>query len=258
MAQLSPDRLDAQLETCTAQFADLVSASDPGLHIPTCPDWTLRQLATHVGRAHRWAAEIVRTRAVEGIPFREVPDGAYPAEPAERDAWLRAGARRLTDAAGEAGTDIVWSFVGAVPATFWTRRMAHETLVHLADAQLAAGQQPAMDPAAAADAIDEWLSVMSGPNPGSADDRAAAMPVDAVMHVHATDDGLDGGEWQIRNTAGGIVVSAGGHGSGDVGLSGPAQSLLLVLMGRLPQADPGVSVHGDGGILAAWLDVTRF
>jgi uncharacterized protein (TIGR03083 family) len=257
MAQLSPDRLDAQLETCTAQFADLISASDPGLPIPTCPEWIMRQLATHVGRAHRWAAEIVRTRAAEGIPFREVPDGAYPAEPSERDAWLRAGAPRLTEAAGQVGGDIVWSFVGAVPATFWTRRMAHETLVHLADAQFAAGQQPAMDRASAADAIDEWVSVMSGPNPGAPDDRARAMPEGAVMHLHATDDGLEGGEWLIRNTAGGIVVSAG-HGSGDVALTGPAQSLLLVLMGRLPQADPAVTVYGDGSILAAWLDVTRF
>ena len=135
--------------------------------------------------------------------------------------------------------------------------MAAETLVHLADAQLAAGQVPAMDPDLAADAIDEWVGVMSGPNPGSPDDRAAALPAGALLHLHATDDDLDGGEWLIRNTAAGIVVEPG-HGKGDAALTGPAQSLLLVLMRRLPPSDPPVILHGDEGVLTAWLGSTPF
>jgi hypothetical protein len=39
----------------------------------------------------------------------------------------------------EADSYLVWSFTGPTPASFWIRRMAHETLVHQADAQLAAG-----------------------------------------------------------------------------------------------------------------------
>ena len=47
-----------------------------------------------------------------------------------------------------------------------------------------------MDPDLAADAIDEWVGVMSGPNPGQPDARAAALPAGAVLHLHATDPGL--------------------------------------------------------------------
>jgi uncharacterized protein (TIGR03083 family) len=227
------------------------------LHIPTCPEWTLRQLATHLGRTHRWAAEIVRTRSAEVIPFRAVPDGALPADPPQQGPWLRAGARLLADSARDAGGEVVWSFLGPVPAGFWSRRMAAETLVHLADAQLAAGQVPGMDPELAADAIDEWLGPLSGPNPGRPDDRAAALPAGAVLHLHATDDGLADGEWLIRNTPDGIVVEPG-HGKGDAALTGPAQSLLLVLMRRLPPADPSVTLYGNPEILTAWLDTTPF
>lgn len=253
---LSTDAYYAQIETGAAALAGLLNSNGPDLHIPTCPDWTLRQLATHVGRAHRWAAEIVRTRAAEPVPFREVPDGALPADPAQREPWLRAGARLLTESVQAAGAEPVWSFVGTVPPRFWARRMSHETLMHLADAQIAAGQPIAMDPVVAADAIDEWLAILSGPNPGQPDERARALPADAVLHVHAT-DAEGNGEWLIRNTAGGIVVEAG-HGKGDAALTGPAQSLLLVLMRRLPPADPSVTLHGDPAILTAWLDSTPF
>ena len=257
MTQLSPDRHYRQIESGAAALAALLDAHGPDLRIPTCPEWTLRQLATHVGRAHRWAAQIVATRAAEVIPFRSVPDGAMPAEPPQRARWQRAGAELLTGACQSAGDELVWSFVGPVPATFWSRRMAAETLVHLADAQLAAGLQPAMDPELAADAIDEWVGVLSGPNPGSPDDRAAALPAAAVLHVHATDNGLSGGEWLIRNTPAGIVVESG-HAKGDAALTGPAQSLLLVLMRLLPPADASVTLHGDTGIVTTWLESTPF
>jgi uncharacterized protein (TIGR03083 family) len=255
--QLSTDSYYAQIETGTAALADLLDSNSPDLHIPTCPDWTLRQLATHVGRAHRWAAEIVRTRSAEPISFREVPDGALPGDPAQRGPWLRAGARLLVESVHACGGERVWSFLGAVPADFWARRMSHETLVHLADAQIAAGQPIAMDPVVAADAVDEWLAMMSGPNPGQPDERARALPAGAVLHVHATDAMAGNGEWLVRNAADGIVVEPG-HAKGDAALTGPAQSLLLVMLRRLPPTDPSVTRYGDPAILTAWLDSTPF
>src|SRR6201986_4178791 len=116
MAQLSPDRYFAEIEASTAGLAEILAEHDQSLPIPTCPEWTLRQLVTHVGRAHRWAAEITRTRAAALIPFREVPDGKLPDDRAEQLAWLRAGAGRLVDAVREAGSDLVWSFSGPTTA----------------------------------------------------------------------------------------------------------------------------------------------
>ncbi len=260
MPPLSADRYVAEIEAGTAGLAEIVAEHDQGMPIPTCPEWTLRQLVTHVGRAHRWAAEITRTRSAEFIPFREVPDGKLPADPAAQRAWLRAGAARVVGAVRAAGSDLVWSFAGPVPAGFWLRRMAHETLVHRADAQLAAGgePEPVIDAEVAADAIDEWLMLLAGGIVGDAGERARALPAGAGLHVHATDDGLGGrGEWMIRHEGGGLTVEPG-HGKGDAALAGPAASLLLVLMRRRPVPDPAVTVHGDGAVVAGWLAGTAF
>jgi len=259
MPQLTADSYFAEVEASTAGLAEILAEHDQSLPIPTCPEWKLRQLVTHVGRAHRWAAEITRTRSDSFIPFREVPDGKLPDDCAERQAWLRAGAARIIDAVRDAGSDLVWSFAGPAPAGYWIRRMAHETLVHRADAQLAAGAEPepVIDPEVAADAIDEWLTLLARGILGNADGQARALPAGAVLHVHAADDGLGGGEWMIRHDAGGLTVEPG-HGKGDAALTGPAASLLLVLMRRRPVSDPAVAVYGDGAVVDRWLANTAF
>ena len=37
-----------------------------GAVVPTCPGWTVADLAKHTGIIHRWATEIVATRAPRG------------------------------------------------------------------------------------------------------------------------------------------------------------------------------------------------
>src|SRR5215471_6583608 len=251
MPQLNADRYAAEIEASTAGLAEILADYDQSLPIPTCPEWTLRQLVTHVGRAHRWAAEITRTRSDAVIPFRAVPDGKLPDDRAGQCAWLRAGAARIVDAVREAGSDLVWTFTGPAPAGFWIRRMAHETLVHRADAQLAAGAEPepVIEGEIAADAIDEWLMLLTGGVLGNAGVRTKALPAGAGLHIHATDDGLGGrGEWVIRNDAGGLTVEPG-HGKGDAALTGPAVSLLLVLMRRRPVSGTAVTVYGDSAVV---------
>ena len=260
MTQLNADRYAVEIEASTAGLAEILAGHDQSLPIPTCPEWTLRQLVTHVGRAHRWAAEITRTRSAKPIPFREVPDGKLPDDRAEQCAWLRAGAARIVDAVREAGSALVWSFTGPTPAVFWLRRMAHETLVHRADAQLAAcaEPEPVIDAEIAADAIDEWLTLLTGGVLGSAGERTKLLPAGAGLHIHAADDGLGGrGEWMVRHSTGGLTVEPG-HGKGDAALTGPAASLLLVLMRRRPVPDPAVTVYGDSAVVDGWLASTAF
>jgi uncharacterized protein (TIGR03083 family) len=256
--QLTAEHYYAQIESSTAVIAGLVDGGDLTRPIPTCPEWTLRQLATHVGRAHRWAAQIASTRSAEFIPFRSVADGRFPDDPAEHAAWLTAGAERAVAAIQEAGEDPVWAFGELAPASFWGRRMCHETLVHQADAQLAAGTKPDIEPQVAADAIDEWLTILSGPIYGRPDPRAAALPQGRVLHVHATDEGPAGsGEWLVSHEAGGVRVRRG-HGKGDCALTGPAARLLLLLVRRAPAGDPAITVFGDTGLLTRWLAGTSF
>jgi uncharacterized protein (TIGR03083 family) len=258
-AGLPAELLYAEIDASTASLAALVDAQDPALPIPACPGWTLRQLGTHVGRAHRWAAEIVATRSAEFIEFRSVPDGKLPEVLAERGRWLTAGAGRLLDALRAAGDEPVWAFGQLRPAGFWARRMAHETLVHCADAQQAAGAEVSMPAEIAADAIDEWLTTMSGPHAGQPDLRASALPVGAALRVQATDPELGGrSRWLIRHAADGVQVLPDGTAGAGALLAGRAADVLLVLMRRIPAAGGPARVSGDAALLDRWLERTAF
>jgi uncharacterized protein (TIGR03083 family) len=250
---LSLDRYYTGLSDFAAQLAEVIASAPDTQPVPTCPEWTLRQLTTHVGRAQRWAAAIVAGRLTAPLPFREVPDGRLPDDPADRQDWVKAGAAKVVDAvAGSGGAD-VWTFGGMAPASFWARRMTHETSVHLADAQLATGRDVRIPADLAADGIDEFLTFMlatrSAPSP-LADGQS--------LHIHATDEGLDGaGEWLISGTGTGLSVQRG-HAKADTAVRGPAASLLLVLLRRLPADTPGVEVLGDSALLGQWLEQTPF
>jgi uncharacterized protein (TIGR03083 family) len=228
-ASLPVERLCAGLATATSTLANLVGRNDQDLRIPACPDWSLRQLATHVGRAHRWAAEIVGTRSAEFIEFRSVPDGKSPPGAEGQANWLTAGASRLIDAVGAADDDQVWAFTALAPARFWARRMAHETLVHMADVQLAVADVADIPADLAADAIDEWLTVMSPLNAGG-NDLASVLPAGTAMTVRITGPGT-AAEWLVQHMSDGVQVLPG-RASSDVTLAGPASDVLLALMRR--------------------------
>jgi predicted lipid carrier protein YhbT len=133
--------------------------------------------------------------------------------------------------------------------------MAHETAVHCADAELAAGLDIRIPADLAADGIDEWLWLVAHDR----DEQSDLLRGEGqTLHVHATGEGLGGaGEWLVTRTPAGIGVRAG-HAKADVALRGPAALLLLVLLRRLPDSQPGVQVLGDRALLAHWLRHTPF
>jgi uncharacterized protein (TIGR03083 family) len=262
---LAPERYYEVLTASTGTLAGLVDGADLTLGVPTCPDWTMRQLATHIGRVQRWAARIVGTRSAQAIAFREVPGGRIPDDPAGHAGWLRGGADQLVTALGQAGDAPVWAFGGLEPAGFWARRMTHEITVHVVDAQLAvkgtvglhAADGAAIAADVAADGIDEWLTVMSGPSGGEPDLRAAGLAAGDSLHVHATDVPEGTGEWVVRHDPAGITVRRA-HEKATLALRGGASDLLLVLLRRLPPDGQAVQVHGDPGLLRHWLAATPF
>ncbi len=281
---LTAERYYAEITASTGALAGLVDGADLTLPVPTCPDWTLRQLATHVGRAQRWAAEIVSTRSPRAVAFRDVPNGRLPDDPAGHAGWLRAGADRLITVVGQARDANVWAFGEQRPAGFWARRMTHETTVHGVDAQLAAAagtgpprgqeraagngpprgderpggaERPAIAADVAADGIDEWLTVLSGRSDGEPDPRAAGLAASDSLHVHAADVPDGTGEWVVSHDPEGITVRRA-HEKATLALRGGASDLLLVLVQRFPPDDPAIGVHGDPALLRRWLAATRF
>ncbi|MFC4942453.1 maleylpyruvate isomerase family mycothiol-dependent enzyme [Pseudonocardia sp. GCM10023141] len=247
------DHAEALIEE-NRSLAVIIRGADPALRVPTCPEWTLLQLARHVGRGHRWAATMVRERAETPADPRTVPDGRPPEDPDGVTDWLNSSAQAVLDAVAATGGDTpIWTFTGPKPAAWWVRRRLHEATVHRADAAIAAGVPFVIDPALAADGISEWLDLVSA-RPAQAD--APALADGATLHLHATDDGLGAaGEWLIRGS-GGAVVWEPGHGKGDAAVRGPAADLLLAVLRRAPAES--VEVLGDATVWTSWLERTGF
>ncbi|MFI7677350.1 maleylpyruvate isomerase family mycothiol-dependent enzyme [Actinophytocola sp. NPDC049390] len=236
-------RLAEGLHEHTTGFAKAVAGADPAAVVPTCPDWPLRVLVGHIGQEHRWAAGIVRSGPAP------VPDpfDADPGGPGEWADWLREGAEELADAVLAAGESPVWTFVGTRPATFWLRRMLHDTTVHHADAALATGTAFTVAPDHAADAVSEWLELLSDP--------AAAAVRPAFAELRGTGQSLllrpdTGTGWLITRTPDGVRW-ARGNGTADATLAGPVADLVLVISRRQPPES--VTITGDRGLVDHWL-----
>lgn len=235
-------------------FGTLIAAGNPAAEVATCPGWNLQQLFRHVGRGNRWAAQMVLDRASVALDPRDVPDG----KPTDGDesGWLEVGGRKLIEAVEQTGGDVaVWTFLGPRPASWWIRRRLHEVLVHRADAALALGQPFEVAAEAAADAISEWLDIVTV----AADTEAVAGLGDGQsIHLHATDDGLAAaGEWTL--TRRGDAVSWGHeHGKGTVALRGSATDLLLALTRRRTVEDSDIQIFGEAAVWQSWVDHVTF
>lgn len=260
MAPLDDDRY---LDALVAQ-ADRLAAVLPGANlqqqVPTCPDWTLHQLAEHVGQAHRWAAALVAEQITTPINPHDLVKASAPRDGAALAGWLRDGAAELARAVRATGPRTrVWSWSEDQSAGFWARRMSNETAVHLADAELTLGREFTLEPELAADAISEWLQLLcSAPARRARPELAELCGDGELLHLHATDDGLGAaGEWIIRRTPSGPTWEHG-HSKGDVAVRGPVVALMLVLFRRIPPDHDSVQVLGEPAVLHHWLAHTRF
>ncbi|MFF0344845.1 maleylpyruvate isomerase family mycothiol-dependent enzyme [Kribbella sp. NPDC004875] len=145
----------------------LTTGADLGTPVPSCPGWNVGQLVRHVGGAHREAIVVARTG--EAPPEDEFRDPTHwYAGPADRTdtevhelaGWIVTGARDLAETLRTAGPDVPIAMPVDEPTTrFTARRMAHETVMHRADAALALGVAYELEPEVAADGIDEWMEL---------------------------------------------------------------------------------------------------
>lgn len=236
-------RLVEGLHEHTAGFAKAVAGADPNAQVHTCPEWPLRVLVGHIGQAHRWAAGIVRSGPTP------VPDplAADPGSPGEWSGWLHEGAADLADAVQAADTGAVWTFFGPRPATFWLRRMLHDTIVHHADAALTTGTAFAVATDLAAEAISEWLEVLADPVTPTLKPTIAALRGTGQTLRLRPDTGAG---WLITRTPEGVRW-AHATGTADTTLAGSVADLLLVLTRRLPASQ--VTITGDRELADHWL-----
>lgn len=244
------------------RLAAVAATATAGARVPSCPDWSLRELVEHTGLVHRWAAEVVRTEAKERLDTALVPQAEPPAGADWEGvlAWFAEGAALVEATLRAAGTDsAAWGWGWQQDSGFWIRRMAHETLIHRIDAELAAGAEALADlapvnAALAADGIAELLYNATAPAARAFPGRDALRgPGVRGLRVRAGATGwllapVDGEEgwfsWGPDDGGGEVEVGAE--------VVGDELTVLLWQFGRLPGGTPGPSVHGDPAVAEFW------
>lgn len=215
--------------------------------VTTCPGWQMRDLLTHLSQVHRWATAYV-------VTGRTTPPGDSDqlVEPPSADddlvGWFGDGHAALVEALRTASDQLdCWAFLPAPsPRAFWARRQAHETAIHRADAETAAGLQPSYDATFAADGIDELLLGFFG-RPGG----RLRSDVPVRLGLRATDVGES---WTVAIGPDGRTTSKG-DGDADCTVSGSATDLYLLMWNR---GDPAaLDVVGKSDVLDLWRDNAR-
>jgi uncharacterized protein (TIGR03083 family) len=104
--------------------------------------------------------------------------------------WYLSGLDALVSGLASADPGMpAWTFLPAPsPLAFWARRQAHETAIHRADAELAAGSRPSYPAELAADGVDELLTGFTA-RQGSPGQRRPA-PGRLLASAHARAVGL--------------------------------------------------------------------
>jgi uncharacterized protein (TIGR03083 family) len=232
-----------------ADFTAAVRDADPATPVPTCPGWTLADLVEHHATTHRWAEHVVRTRATEPVLAREVPLD-LPDDPSAYPQWLARGAESCLRTLRTVDPDLpMWSYGADQRVAFYPRRLLFEAVIHCADAQLALGHEPRVEPGTAADGIAEFLENL--PRRTRTTERQAPLAGGSVGLL-AVDTGA---AWTITFGAAGFSWTATAEAA-DVTVTADVADLLLLLYGRRrPEADR-FTVRGGTAVLDAWLSTT--
>ncbi|MCW2621974.1 MAG: hypothetical protein JWL64_1576 [Frankiales bacterium] len=151
----SPGPLDfpAHFAAEADRLTGVLRSADLSARVPGCGDWTLQQLAVHLGGIHRWClSKVTGERSPRTEPTA-----------AELPGWFADGAQRLHAVLSSTDPSTpCQGFDGPDTVAFWIRRMAQETAVHRVDAQGAAtgpGSHEPIEAELAADGIAEVLEV---------------------------------------------------------------------------------------------------
>ena len=262
----------AALDAHGKLLADAAAQTGPDVVVPTCPGWRVRDLLRHLGYVHRWATGYVAGELTVMVPELSETEqlAAGPADDQLID-WYTSGLTALKDALDRADPAMTaWTFLPArSPLSFWARRQAHETAIHSADAQLAAGSRPVFPAELAADGIDELLIGFLGRDTVRADagqagtataDRAAAADHPRVLEVRAADTGQ---AWHLRLSPDASRALATERGdcsdrlAADCTVSGPASGLYLLLWNRADLASAEAQVGGEANVLTDWVSNMR-
>ncbi len=246
-------RLRECLASDFARLREVVVSAPSSAAVPSCPDWTMADLASHVADVYLHKTECIK-QGVEPEPWP-------PADLAEEAAKDVVG---LLDRAYAALIHELDTRPADAPTGgwydpdktvgFWIRRMAQETVIHRIDAELAAGVPQAPVPQdLAIDGIDEFLVVFLAY--GTTEWNSYAQPVLQGTEGDAVRLATDGAAWLVSPHADGVRVAANG-GAGAAEVTAEPADLLRWVWGRAD--DDAVTITGDTEQVARLRKLFRF
>ena len=233
------------LDTERELFVVAIAAAGPDAPIPSCPEWTMRDLVHHQGDVHRWAAVIVGDRIAKPSAIPEDYLGPVPSDSELAD-WLGTGIDELIAVLRSAEPDMhCFTFLADPPrpVLFWARRQLHETGIHRVDAQCTGSDISAFSAPVAADGIDELLT---GFAPRKHTPLHSDPPVTLVVALHDAP-----GVWHTTiSDAPPVTVSLAvgeDRPAADCTLAGSASDIHTALWNR--QGLEHLSITGDASVL---------
>lgn len=177
------------LDRESRRFAAVLADVEPGVAVPTCPDWSAADLVWHLTEVQWFWGSIAGGRILDAADIEEVEADKPPRPEGYRDllALFDTARERLAVAVSEGPDDApLWSWAADQSLGFTRRRQAHEALIHRVDAELTAGVPVSpLDPALAADGVDEAVRVMWAEMPAWASFSTGG----GVLAIEATDTG---------------------------------------------------------------------
>jgi len=242
--------LDA-IDLESGRFLFVASKGGPslGAPVPNCPGWHVAQLVQHLGFIYGRLALVVSLGRTEAPDRSEIP--AAPAGDAVLG-WFAEQRTEMLTALGAANEEsVVWNWTdnSPGPTSFWFRRMAHETLIHRVDIELAEGDEATPgDPEVSADTVTEFFEIFYP----RFENQPLATSIGGSLHLHATD--ISDAEWTIDPGRGSESLSRQ-HAKADVALRGDAFDLACWTWGRLPTER--LEVFGDPEIAKRFQEVLR-
>ncbi|MFE4775324.1 maleylpyruvate isomerase family mycothiol-dependent enzyme [Streptomyces sp. NPDC056713] len=201
-------------------------AGSPNLdvRVPSCPDWSLRDLVEHLTDVQRfWAAAVVAGPSEKPATVAPVDD-TLSVDLLARSAAATQELIAALRGAGPAADCWTWWGNSDVPTTSGAvaRHQVQEAAVHTFDAQLATGTPQPVPAVVALDGIAEFIGISHG--------TAGPWPHEpARIGLHAA----EGESWLVDVTKSGAHLIDGQHET-NADLHGSASNLLLALHGRLP------------------------
>jgi uncharacterized protein (TIGR03083 family) len=228
------------LDADYTRMHDVVAQTDLTAPVPSCPDWTVKDLVEHTAMVylHKVAAtELGREDMADWPP--PLP-GHTPLEAFENAYAKLTDMFATHNASDHSGT---W-YDPDQTVGFWIRRMAQETVIHRRDAELAAGDPTPADAELAIDGIAELLDLFVAypTHKWNEECKPLLEPADGdTLLVDAA-----GTRWLAEVTLGGVEVSRPGHvPATKVHVSGAPSDLLFWLWNRDAPSDGNVTVRGE-------------